>query len=260
MKNTRRPIWSLIVLGLGLALAPAGAAEAKLYEMRTYHAAPGKAEAMHARFRDHACALLKKHEMKAIGFWVPMDEADGAKGTMMWVLEWPDRETREKAWEAFKADPEWQAAFKESEKGGKLVEKAEVHFLRATDFSPAPQVSSSPSPRAFELRTYTAEAGRLGALLARFRDHTVKLFEKHGMTNFAYWTLDEGQEGADATLVYMLAHASREAAKASFDAFRADPDWVAARKTSEEKAGGSLTVKGGVKSVFLSPADYSPTR
>lgn len=228
--------------------------------MRTYHAAPGKAEAMQARFRDHACRLLKKHGMEAIGFWVPMEDKDGGKDTLMWVLAWPDRETREKAWEVFKADAEWQAVFKESEKDGKLVEKAEIRFLRATDFSPAIRAGASSSPRVFELRTYAAEAGRLGALLARFRDHTLKLFEKHGMTNWAYWTVADGEEGADDTLVYMLAHASRDAAKASFDAFRADPAWQAAKKASEEKAGGSLTVKDGVKSVFMAPADFSPTR
>lgn len=248
------------MLGLGMAVAPLRAADARLYEMRTYHAAPGKADAMHARFRDHACRLLEKHSMEAIGFWVPMEEKDGAKDTLVWVLAWPDRSTREKAWEAFKADPEWKAAFKESEKDGKLVDKAEIRFLKATDFSPEIKIVSASPSRVFELRTYTAETGRLEALLARFRDHTLGLFGKHGMTNLAYWVLDEGEEGADKTLIYMLAHASRDAAKQSFDAFRADPDWVAAKKASEEKAGGSLTIKEGVKSVFMSPTDYSPMR
>src|SRR5690606_21278274 len=95
-------------------------------------------------------------------------------------------------------------------------------------------------------------------LNARFRDHTVALFKKHGMTNVAYWTLLEGQEGADTTLVYILGHKSVDHARASFDAFRKDPEWVKARQASEEKAGGSLTVQGGVKSLFMKPTDYSP--
>src|SRR5438477_557031 len=101
--------------------------------------------------------------------------------------------------------------------------------------------------RVYELRTYTAAPGKLDALNARFREHTLKLFEKHGMTNIGYFTPLPGTKGADDTLIYFLAHRSAEAAKASFDAFRQDPDWAAARKASEQKAGGSLTVPNGVK-------------
>src|SRR3954471_11947377 len=101
-----------------------------------------------------------------------------------------------------------------------------------------------------EMRVYYAAPGKLDALNARFRDHTLKLFEKHGMTNVGYWTLTKDQKGADNTLIYILGHKSVDDAKASFDAFRKDADWVAARKASEEKAGGSLTTKDGVKSVF----------
>jgi hypothetical protein len=85
------------------------------------------------------------------------------------------------------------------------------------------------------------------------------LFTKHGMTNLFYWQLLPDQPNAENTLVYMLAHPSVDAAKTSWDAFRADPDWIAAKKASEEKGGGSLTIPDGVKSVFLKATDYSPT-
>ena len=120
--------------------------------------------------------------------------------------------------------------------------------------------------RVFELRTYTTEPGRLPNLNARFRDHTLKLFAKHGITNLPYWTPLADQKGAvnppdkDNTLIYLLAHASQDAAKTSFGNFGKDADWQAARKASEEKAGGSLTTKGGVKSVFLVPTDYSAVK
>lgn len=107
--------------------------------------------------------------------------------------------------------------------------------------------------RVFELRTYTTLPGRLPNLLARFRDHTVKLFEKHGITNIGYWTPVEGQEGAGNMLVYLLAHASVEAQKKSFDAFRADPAWVKARTESE--VDGKIVDK--VVSVTLQAADFS---
>ena len=109
-----------------------------------------------------------------------------------------------------------------------------------------------PGMRVFELRTYTPAAGKMDALNARFRDHTCKLFEKHGMTNIGYW-VTEGKEGAPPKLVYLLAHASRDAAKKSWAAFVADPDWKAAKEESEKE--GKLVDK--LESEFLAPTDYS---
>jgi hypothetical protein len=114
----------------------------------------------------------------------------------------------------------------------------------------------------YEVRTYTTEPGRLPALHARVRDHTVKLFEKHGMKNVVYLTpIDSDGKPVDNKLVYLLAHESEEAAKESFAAFRKDPDWLAAKEASEKAAGGSLTAKErGVVSEFLEATDYSPLK
>ena len=111
-------------------------------------------------------------------------------------------------------------------------------------------------PRVFELRTYRATPGKLDNLLARFRDHTKALFEKHGMDQFGYWTPTETKDGAGETLIYILAHKSRAAADASWAAFRADPEWVKAKADSETN--GPLTTK--VESIFMAPTDYSPTK
>lgn len=228
----------------------------RVFEMRVYYAAEGKLDALHARFRNHTLKLFEKHGMSNIGYFVPIENPERK---LIYFLAYPDREARDKSWKAFLADPDWQSAYKASEVDGKLVDRYEVLFLQATDFSAAikPTVKSE---RVFEMRTYTTPEGKLENLLARFRDHTCKLFEKHGMTNIAYWTPMADQKDAKVTLLYLLSHASQDAAKASFDAFRQDPDWVAARKTSEEKAGGSLTVQNGVKSVFMKATDYSPMK
>ncbi len=109
--------------------------------------------------------------------------------------------------------------------------------------------------RLFELRTYTTNDGKLDELHKRFREHTNKLFVKHGMELVGYWTPAEGPE-ADNTLVYMLAYPSREARDASWKAFLADPDWQAAYKASH--ANGPLVKK--VDSKFLNPTDYSPIK
>jgi hypothetical protein len=82
------------------------------------------------------------------------------------------------------------------------------------------------------------------------------------MQNFGYWHLMPNEKGADKTLIYILAHKSKEAAAESFTAFRTDPDWIKAKEDSEKKAGGSLTEGGmaGVQSVFMKPTDYSQTK
>ena len=106
--------------------------------------------------------------------------------------------------------------------------------------------------RVFELRTYTAAPGRLDDLNARFADHTVQLFERHGMTNVGYFTPQDAPL-AESTLIYLLAHESRAAAEASWAAFRADPDWQ--RVVEETQREGRLAEK--VESVFLDPTSYS---
>lgn len=227
-----------------------------VYESRIYFAAPGKLEALHARFRDHTTKLFEKHGMTNVGYWVPIENPDQK---LIYVLAYPSQQAREQAWKGFLQDPQWQAAHKASEVNGPLVARVETHFLQTTDYSPLVEPDTR-GHRVFELRVYKTPEGRLPHLHARFRDHTMKLFAKHGMTNLAYFSLLEGQPGADTTLVYLLAHESVEQARKSFDAFRQDPDWIAARTASEEQAGGSLTEKDGVQSTFLTPTDYSPWR
>ena len=107
--------------------------------------------------------------------------------------------------------------------------------------------------RVFELRTYTAPEGKLPNLQARFRDHTMRIFENHGITNIGYWT-PQDEPNASNTLVYIIAHDSREAAAASWDAFRADPEWQTVSRESQVDG----RIVSGVVSVFLDPLDFSP--
>lgn len=109
--------------------------------------------------------------------------------------------------------------------------------------------------RYFEMRTYYANPGKMDALLARFRDHTCKLFEKHGMTNVGYWLPVEGS-GTPNTLVYILAYPDKEAREKSWKAFVNDPDWKKAKADSE--VNGVLVAK--VESVFFKGTDFSPIK
>lgn len=117
-------------------VSPSVAKDSRCFEMRTYYAAPGKMEAMNARFRDHTCALFKKHGMELIGFWIPTDKEKGADNTLVYILAHKSRDEAKKSWAAFVSDPAWKKAQAESEANGKLVEKAEVVFMSATDYSP----------------------------------------------------------------------------------------------------------------------------
>jgi hypothetical protein len=109
------------------------------------------------------------------------------------------------------------------------------------------------STTVYELRIYHAAEGKLDDLLRRFREHTTKLFERHGIKNVAYWTpLDEPLKGR--TLVYLLAHPSRDAATANWKAFHEDPEWVSVKDKSE--VNGKLVEK--VDSTFLAMTDFSP--
>ena len=135
---------------------------------------------------------------------------------------------------------------------------AAAAFVLGTAFGAA--FVSGPShaqagPRVFEIRTYTTHPGKLEALNARFRNHTLKLFEKHGMTNVGYWTPRDSAR-AQNTIVYLLAYPSREAARASWQAFGRDPEWRQAAAASE--ANGKIVEK--VESVFLDPTDFSPMK
>ena len=107
--------------------------------------------------------------------------------------------------------------------------------------------------RVYELRTYTTEPGRLPALNARFRDHTMKLFEKHGMKNEMYWVPTD-EKLKENTLIYILSHASLDAAAKSWDGFRNDPEWKKAQAASEKD--GKIVAKAD--SVYMTLTDYSP--
>ncbi len=190
--------------------------------------------------------------MTNIGYWLPINNADSA---LYYILAYPSRAARDSSWKAFGADPEWKQVAGQSEANGKIVAKVVSTFLAVSDVSPVIQPSVKSPERTFELRTYTCNPGKLPTLITRFRDHTLKLFEKHGMTNIAYWTTVE-KDTTQPKLVYLLAHASEEAGKNSFKTFVADPAWISARDNSEKD--GKIIEK--LESVYMKPLPFSKLR
>jgi hypothetical protein len=258
LKNLMTAVMICLPVNMAMAAADFGKWEKgskHVVELRTYHAAPGKLDALLTRFRDHTLKLFEKHGMSSVGYWVPVENKDHL---LIFLLAYPDKEARESSWKAFLEDPEWQKAAADSEADGKLVTKADSVFMQPTDFSEG--FGALVEGHLIEMRTYTATPGHLPNLHARFRDHTQGLFKKHGMKNLAYFQLTADQPGAEDTLLYFLAHKDMGAATKSWTDFRADPVWLTAKKASEEKAGGSLTTQGGVLSVLLQPTDFSPLK
>jgi hypothetical protein len=106
-----------------------------VYELRIYHAAPGKLGELLARFRDHTDRLFEKHGMKSIAYWTPVDEAESGD-MLIYILQHPSREAATANWKSFQDDSEWKRVKEESEANGKLAEKIDSTYLALTDFSP----------------------------------------------------------------------------------------------------------------------------
>jgi hypothetical protein len=134
-----------------------------------------------------------------------------------------------------------------------LVAVSAIATIAAFGTITQPLTAAAPEkPRVFEIRMYTTEPGKLPDLLKRFREHTTKLFEKHGMTNIGYW-VPADEPRSQNTLIYILAHDSRDAAKKSWADFQNDPDWKKVKDASE--ASGKIVTK--VESIFANPTDFS---
>jgi hypothetical protein len=126
-----------------------------------------------------------------------------------------------------------------------------AHALAPHSFSDGGQNAG----KVFELRTYTAPEGKLPNLQARFRDHTIRIFNKHGMKSVGYW-VPQDAPAKDNTLIYIISHDSREAAKKSWADFQADPEWK--KVAAESQVDGRIV--SGVVSVFMDATDYSPIK
>ena len=121
-------------------------------------------------------------------------------------------------------------------------------------FGAGASVAQESTSRVYELRTYTVLPGRLPALHKRFAEHTLKLFEKHGMRNETYWVPTDSAR-KDNTLIYVVSHASQDAADKSWKGFAADPEWIKVRNASE--ADGTILAKSPER-LFMKRTGYSP--
>lgn len=244
------------ILPMVASAAPAASEDSgPVYELRTYTAVPGRGADVVARFRQHTTRLFEKHGMVNVGYWVAADAKDGGGDKLVYLLEHRSRAAAKASWQSFRNDPDWKAVVKQSEANGKIVAKGESVFLAPTDYSKPMNAGHRPGvERVFEMRTYNTAEGKLDALDARIRNGALALLIKHGITPLGYFHPTDADKGAQNTLIYFLAFPSRDAAAASWKAFREDPEWVKLRTETEKD--GRLTTKAP-ESVYLVPTDFS---
>ncbi|HYI76849.1 MAG TPA: NIPSNAP family protein [Chryseolinea sp.] len=235
----------LLIASVGVS---AQKADSRYFELRIYYCHPGRLDALIERFQNHTTKIFEKHGMENIGYWVPVSNE---KNALYYILAYPNKDARDKSWAAFSSDPQWKEVQSKSEESGKIVASVESVFMNFSEIMPKIKPGKGDG-RLFELRTYTCLPGRLPNLTTRFKDHTVKLFEKHGMENLVYFKSIE-KDGGQPKLVYLLAHKNQEEATKSWAAFRADPVWIAARDASEKD--GKIVEK--VESVYMTPLSFS---
>ncbi|MHC4248403.1 MAG: NIPSNAP family protein, partial [Planctomycetota bacterium] len=228
------------------------AKDTAVYELRTYTTNTGKLPNLNARFRDHTMRLFRKHGIESVGYWVPADEPR-SKDTLIYVIKHKSRDAAKASWKAFLSDPDWRKVAKESQVHGRILAKRpESVFMSAADFSPKFAIAGGEA--VYELRTYRTNPGKLANLDARFRDHTIRIFNRFGMRSVAYWHPVDEPDSKD-TLIYILEHKSREAAKASWSAFLKDPEW---RKVAQESQKDGRFLRARPDSVYMKATDYSP--
>jgi hypothetical protein len=216
-----------------------------IYEWRSYEATPGKLPALHTHL-EVAGGLFKKHQLGVLGFWTE-EIGTGGQVSYMWIYD--DLAEREKKLGAFGSDAAWkrQVAEETEKEGGPVVARVHNTMLQLTPYSPTPRLTT----RLQEWRIYEAMPGKLPNLHNRFANHTLRLFEKHGIANIGYWT---EVFGTSNRLVYMLGYPSLGDREKSWVTFQADPDWQRARAESEKS--GPLVAK--TYATILRPTAYSP--
>jgi len=203
--------------------------------------------------REHTMDIFARHGIQNVAYWTPT-EGPTANTTLVYLLRHASREAATKSWEAFRSDPQWKEVAKASrEAHGKILAKPpESIYLTLTDYSP--KAIKLNEQNLHELRIYTAAEGKLRALHNRFRQHTDKLFNKHGIRSVAYFRPLDPPKSTNQ-MIYVLEHEDRESADQAWQAFLQDPTWRAAKQASETE--GRLTAKRPER-VYMRLTPYSP--
>ena len=227
-----------------------------VYELRIYAANEGRFQHLITRFREHTDRIFRKHGLESIGYWIPIEGSAKKRRRFVYILKHPSRYAAYQNWNRFSNDREWDALLDRPEFRGLLSEKPKSIFMTANDYSSAARDLIEQPGGVYELRTYLVNPGKLPGLNSRFRDHTTRLFKKHGMKSIAYWTPFD-KPGSANTLIYLIHHASRAQADANWKAFSNDPEW---QKVARESQLEGKFLAHPPERLYLKPMAFSPLK
>ncbi len=227
-----------------------------IYELRIYKANEHRFQHLITRFREYTDRIFARHNLNAMGYWVPTDGTPRQKRRIVYVLKHASRYEAYANWIHFTNDREWQKVLDMPQFRGLLEEKPTSIFMTENDYSAKVANAIEKPGGVYELRTYTCNEGKLAALNARFREHSTKLFNEHGIRNVSYWTPFDQPEGQD-TLIYLIHHESREKADANWRSFLSDPAW---KKVAKESQVDSNFLAKPPARIYLRPLEFSPLK
>jgi hypothetical protein len=227
--------------------------EGPVYELRIYTANEGRHQHLINRFKEHTDRIFKRRGLEPVGYWLPVD-AKTFRRMFVYILKHPSRYAAYVNWTNFNNDREWDSVLDKPEFQRLLSQKPESIFMSENDYSSIDKTKIEKPGGVFELRTYTAAKGKLADLNSRFREHTTKLFEKHGMTNIGYWNSFDNPE-SENTLIYLIHHTSRAQADENWKAFSSDPEWQEVARKSQ--IDGKLLSQPPAR-MYLRGLDFSP--
>jgi hypothetical protein len=241
----------LLVCSL-LSLSTFSSLQADVFELRIYTVHAGKLDALNTRFRDHTVRLFKKHGMKSVGYWVPVDSPH-SNNTLIYVLQHQSRESAKTSWAAFIADPAWKKAYQASRQTGPIVKSVKSEFMKSTDYTPKYSNEKTDKQTVFELRIYRTHPNKLPLLDSRFRDHTIGIFNRFGMKSVAYWHSTDPPASSNQ-LTYILKHPNRASAKSAWQSFIKDAAW---KKVAKESQKDGPFLQQRPESIYMKATDYS---
>ncbi|HYE33462.1 MAG TPA: NIPSNAP family protein [Methylomirabilota bacterium] len=260
--KTRLPPCCLALLLLFGAIANLSAAAQDTlgyHELRIYHVASNKMDAVVTRFRDVVEPVRARHKIKTLAYWSAPSKTNG--GTFIYLMGANSRDELQTKEKAFREDPEFKAGYAASTKAhGKTVDQITTIPLKVGPAA-AFNFGSPSSARTFDLRIYDVVPGKMEAFQNRWAQHATRIYARHGLESIAWWVEAQGQSNDSATtdaqrFICLLAGESSDAITKAISSFHADPEWQRIEKETEQN--GKL--RSAVTAYRLGPLPFSRLR
>lgn len=242
---------ALLLIAVNAPSAPAGPAH---FDLRIYTVTSNKMDGVLERFRDTVEPVRRKHGITTVGYWTAPGTTNG--GTFAYLMAATSKGELQRQEKEFGADPDFKNGYAASNvKHGKTVDRIVSLPLRV-DATARFDFTSAKAARAFELRIYSVLPGKLDAFRARWRDHAVPIYERHGLHSLGWWVAEQKDAAGNDQFVCLLAGESLDAIQKSITDFHADPEWQ--RVVQETEQDGKL--RSRVEALKLTPTTFSPLK